>query len=379
MPTESVPDDAYRIELSRLPMRTSALTARITVGVQALIYPHVPVHVGQTLGRLQRGPADPTFCRLRAPRSERSRTADDTLWIGARTPSLQLPATLYFTRRFEGATSALNAPVQVCLWAQSSPATPDDTFPTEQVYSELEEFAALMPAWLGLNDPREEFAKLPAFEHLPLKIRRAYRENPGLRLSASGQLTRHMLVAILEQRVTQPEAFDALRWIVRRYGESAPLSGNPAQPPYLRIYPTAQVLATIPSWDWHRARVDSARYSTVYRFTQRADALKRLGATGRIAHLAAALNDIPGVGPWSVAETLQGFCGHPDAVSVGDYHLAHTVGFAFTGERTDDAGMLRLLAPYAGHRQRVVRLIQEAGIRKPRYGARISIPDYRDF
>ena len=100
------------------------------------------------------------------------------------------PPTLYFTRRFEGATSALNAPVQVCLWAESSPATPDDAFPTEQVYSELEDFASLMPAWLGLHDPREEFAKLPAFEHLPLKIRRAYRENPGLRLSASGQLTR---------------------------------------------------------------------------------------------------------------------------------------------------------------------------------------------
>ncbi|TFI34337.1 3-methyladenine DNA glycosylase [Rothia dentocariosa] len=360
-------------------MRTSALTARITVGIQALIYPHVPVHVGQTLGRLQRGPTDPTFHRLRAPRSERSRTADDTLWIGARTPSLQLPATLYFTRRFEGATSALNAPVQVCLWAESSPATPDDAFPTEQVYSELEDFASLMPAWLGLHDPREEFAKLPAFEHLPLKIRRAYRENPGLRLSTSGQLTRHMLAAILEQRVTQPEAFDALRWIIMRYGESAPFSGDPAQPPHLRVYPTAQVLGTIPSWDWHRARVDSARYSAVYHFAQRADALERLGATGRIAHLAAALDDIPGVGPWSVAEALQGFCGHPDAVSVGDYHLAHTVGFAFTGERTDDAGMLHLLAPYAGHRQRVVRLIQEAGIRKPRYGARISIPDYRDF
>ena len=141
MPTESVPDAAYRIELSRLPMRTSALTARITVGIQALIYPHVPVHVGQTLGRLQRGSTDPTFHRLRAPRSERSHAADDTLWIGARTPSLQLPATLHFTRRFEGATSALNAPVQVCLWAESSPAIPDDAFPTEQVYSELEDFA----------------------------------------------------------------------------------------------------------------------------------------------------------------------------------------------------------------------------------------------
>lgn len=32
--------------------------------------------------------------------------------------------------------------------------------------------------------------------------------------------------------------------------------------------------------------------------------------------------------------------GDPDAVSVGDYHLPHEVGYALTGHCTDDAGML---------------------------------------
>ena len=67
MPTESVPDAAYRIELSRLPMRTSALTARITVGIQALIYPYVPVHVGQTLGRFTARPDRSDFSPSACP------------------------------------------------------------------------------------------------------------------------------------------------------------------------------------------------------------------------------------------------------------------------------------------------------------------------
>ena len=71
--------------------------------------------------------------------------------------------------------------------------------------------------------------------------------------------------------------------------------------------------------------------------------------------------------------------GHPDAVSVGDYHLAHHVGYALRGKRGDDADMLRLLAPYAGHRQRVVRLILAAGATEPRRGPRTPVQDYRDL
>ncbi|MFP5311077.1 MAG: 3-methyladenine DNA glycosylase, partial [Actinomycetes bacterium] len=45
--------------------------------------------------------------------------------------------------------------------------------------------------------------------------------------------------------------------------------------------------------------------------------------------------------------------------------------------RTDDAGMLRLLEPWRGHRQRVVRLIQGTGFRKPTFGPRMTIQDHR--
>ena len=46
-----------------------------------------------------------------------------------------------------------------------------------------------------------------------------------------------------------------------------------------------------------------------------------------------------------------------------------------TPESQDE--MLRLLAPYAGHRQRVVRLIEVSGARKPRFGPRYSPLDFR--
>jgi hypothetical protein len=59
---------------------------------------------------------------------------------------------------------------------------------------------------------------------------------------------------------------------------------------------------------------------------------------------------------------------------VGDFHLAHMVTFAFTGEpRGTDDRMLELLAPYAGHRGRVIRLLSAAGIAAPRFGPRIRI------
>ena len=98
-----------------------------------------------------------------------------------------------------------------------------------------------------------------------------------------------------------------------------------------------------------------------------------------MAHFASALGSLHGVGPWTVTQVLQIQVGHPDAVSVGDYHLAHHVGYALRGKRGDDADMLRLLAPYAGHRQRVVRLILTAGATEPRHGPRRPVQDYRDL
>ena len=85
------------------------------------------------------------------------------------------------------------------------------------------------------------------------------------------------------------------------------------------------------------------------------------------------LRSIPGVGPWTAAEVGQRAFGDPDAVSVGDFHLPHLVSWALAGEpRATDERMLELLAPYAGQRGRVIRLLEASGIRAPRYGPRLS-------
>jgi 3-methyladenine DNA glycosylase/8-oxoguanine DNA glycosylase len=80
---------------------------------------------------------------------------------------------------------------------------------------------------------------------------------------------------------------------------------------------------------------------------------------------------MPGVGPWTAAETVRSAFGDPDAVSVGDFHLPHLVSWALVGEaRGDDARMLELLEPYRGQRGRVVRLLELSGVAPPRFGPR---------
>ena len=91
------------------------------------------------------------------------------------------------------------------------------------------------------------------------------------------------------------------------------------------------------------------------------------------------LRALPGIGQWTSAEVRQRACGDADAVSVGDYHLPAAVGWALAGRKVDDAGMLDLLAPYAGHRYRAARLVELSGVRPPRRGPRMSVRDYRSF
>ena len=116
-------------------------------------------------------------------------------------------------------------------------------------------------------------------------------------------------------------------------------------------------------------------------------ALQDAGFTGVVSvHLSselsgtleAALLSISGIGPWTVAETLQRSHGSPDHISVGDYHLADFVGQVLVGHRVDDQRMLQLLEPYTGHRQRVVRLLQLSGQRKQGFGPRYAPLDHRN-
>ena len=143
--------------------------------------------------------------------------------------------------------------------------------------------------------------------------------------------------------------------------------------------PPPETWRSIPSWAWHRAGVEPPQSKTIVASAARGDRIEH--AVLRAEDGAArdrVLTSLPGIGAWTSAETRIRSLGDPDAVSVGDYHLAHQVGYALTGHRTDDDGMLELLEPFAGHRQRVIRLIYAGASMEPRRGPRVPPDDHLD-
>ena len=230
-----------------------------------------------------------------------------------------------------------------------------------------EEAIAGVPALLGDGDDDSGFE--PARHPL---VARLHHETPGLRLARTGRVLPALIPSVLGQKVTGIEAKAAWRQLVTRHGEPAP---GPA-PLGMRVVPTAVVWRRIPSWEWHRAGVGPQRSDTLMRVLAVADALERCAGESS-TETARRLRTVVGIGPWTVAETLQRSHGDPDAVSVGDLHLCKRVGTALIGRRVDDDGMLELLEPWRGHRQRVVRLIEAAGIGYERHGPRLAIPEHR--
>lgn len=240
----------------------------------------------------------------------------------------------------------------------------------------------LGPDLLGARDDWTAFDATGFADALPDLVRHVRTNHRDVRLTRTGRVFDHAAGAVLEQRVTGIEANHAWRWLIRNYGRPAP---GPA-PAGLRLFPTPDRLVGIPRWEWQQARVESSRASTLRRLSLAATQLERWAGldleqprtgVGGAGTLEAALLSIDGIGPWTVAETLQRSHGSADHVSVGDYHLAAFVGQVLTGRRVDDAGMMQLLAPYAGHRQRIVRLLLLSGQRKQAFGPRYAPQDHR--
>jgi len=199
-----------------------------------------------------------------------------------------------------------------------------------------------------------------------------HRRAPGLRLTRAGRILAFLVPTILGQKVTGIEQKRAWRELVLRHGEPAP---GPA-PAGMRVVPSPAAWRRVPSWQWHRAGVGPQRSDTVMRVVAAGESLER-AASVEAAEASRRLRSIVGVGVWTAAEVVQRSHGDPDAVSVGDFHVSKRVGWALTGQRVDDDGMLELLEPWRGHRQRVVRLIEAAGIGYERHGPRMTIVDNR--
>jgi 3-methyladenine DNA glycosylase/8-oxoguanine DNA glycosylase len=228
--------------------------------------------------------------------------------------------------------------------------------------------AETLPSLLGDQDHQDGFAPVH------LLLREMSGRHPGARVGRSGRVLEALIPAILEQKVVGAEARRAWHYLLRRFGQPAP---GPA-PDGMRVVPDAGTWARIPSWEWHRAGVEPVAARTIVGAARAAARLEEI-TTMAAADADRRLRSLPGVGPWNSAEVRQRACGDADAVSVGDYHLPAAVGWALAGRIVDDAGMLRLLAPYAGHRYRATRLIELSGTRPPRRGPRLAVRDHRGF
>ncbi|TDC38541.1 DNA-3-methyladenine glycosylase 2 family protein [Micromonospora sp. KC213] len=220
----------------------------------------------------------------------------------------------------------------------------------------------------GLRDDVAGFAELAAAH--PVVARLAARHR-GLRMPATGQLFPRVLRAVLEQKVTGKEAYRAYAATVRHFGEPAP------GPVPLLLPPTPEAVAAAPYWVFHPFGVEQRRADTLRRAAALADRLERCADS---AEATRRLTAVPGIGAWTAAEVVRVTYGDPDAVSVGDYHVPHTVAWALAGEaRGDDARMLALLEPFRGHRGRVCLLLAAAGIHAPRFGPRMPIRSFARF
>lgn len=294
--------------------------------------PPGPLDLGLVLGPLRRGPADPAF----------RTAADGSVWRASRTPAG--PGTLRVAARA--------GEVEAEAWGPGADWLLDG-----------------LPSLLGADDDASVFVPRHKLVHA------SHRRRPGLRLTRTGLVLEALIPSILEQKVTTEEAYRAWRLLVRKFGEPAP---GPAAG-RLHVMPDARTWALVPSWEWHRAGVDAKRSSSILRAVRVAPRLEEAAAMDPEA-ASHRLQLIPGIGPWTAAETLQRTNGAPDAVSVGDLHLPGIVGYALAGRRgADDAEMLELLEPYAGQRHRAARLILLTGRTPPRRTPKMPRTDIAKF
>jgi 3-methyladenine DNA glycosylase/8-oxoguanine DNA glycosylase len=292
------------------------------------IRPALPTDLRLTLLGLRRGPYDPHF-----------RFVPGGAWRACLTP--QGPGTVHLAQR--------GGEIEVNAWGPGA-----------------EWLVASAPDLVGARDSLEGWD--PPYGVL----RDLHVRHPGLRVPRCGLVFEMVVPSVIEQRVTGHEAWRSYRQVVRRYGTPAP------GPTDLVVPPGADVLKRLPSWEWHRAGVEEKRAAAVRAAAQVAPRLEEaaeMAPDGALRRLRA----VPGIGAWTAAEVAQRALGDADAVSVGDIHLPHVVGWVLAGHRVDDAGMLELLEPVRGHRYRATRLIELSGARNPRFGPRYAPPEMRAF
>jgi 3-methyladenine DNA glycosylase/8-oxoguanine DNA glycosylase len=240
-----------------------------------------------------------------------------------------------------------------------------------------EEALARVPALVGLDDDATGFDP-----SLHPRVATLARSHPHLRIGRTGSVLEALVPAVLEQKITGTEAWRGYRRLIRTVAAPAPGDLGLLMP--LR----AADLATLPSWTFPSVGIEPRRGSLLRRLALDGPRLEALageaslpgGGGANADALDRRLRAYPGIGPWTSAEVRLRALGDPDAVSVADAHLPNVVAWTLAGEpRGTDERLLELLAPWAGHRARVIRLLELGGDTPPRYGPRIAPRDLTDL
>lgn len=308
--------------------RTGRTRERPAPPLETEFRPRVPIDVRRALAAHQRGAHDPAQLEH-----------GGVLWRASRTPAGVATLAIRVER----------ARVRAAAWGPGAQWALDQ-----------------LPRLCGADDDPEGF--VPGH---PL-VESTHHRYPHVRLGRTDLVFDALASAIVEQKVTGLQAFGAWRMILTWCGERAP--GPTPRPMFAP--PLAWHL--IPSWTWHRAGLEPPQSRAIVDAARRRDSIETAAAAAPGGDARdRVLTSLRGVGAWTSAETRIRAFGDPDAVSVGDYHLAHQVGYALTGHRVDDDGMRELLEPWRGHRQRVIRLIGLSGRHEPRRGPRLHPEDHR--
>jgi 3-methyladenine DNA glycosylase/8-oxoguanine DNA glycosylase len=279
-----------------------------------------PLDLGLTLGVLRDGAGDPCLRlhRGRALRATRTPEGPATLQLGLRDGELEAQA-----------------------WGPGSEWA-------------LEHVGDLV----GMHDDED----VPHPAHVV--VRDLLRRFEGMRIGRTLCVFEALVPVIIGQKVAGREAVESYRALVRRYGEAAP------GPPDLRLPPDPATLATLGYYDFHPLGIERRRAEALRSAAVEAPRLESLEA-GEPKAARRRLEALRGVGRWTSAHVARIALGDPDAVILDDWNLPHIVAYALAREeRATDERMLELLAPYAGQRGRVQRLIVTGFGAAPRRGPR---------
>ena len=277
------------------------------------------------------------------------------------------PTTRWTTNSFAKAVLTPDGPGTMLLSWDGSGATTADAWG-----SGADWLLDRAPYWVGLHDDLAGFDPT-----IHPRIGELARRHPGIRLAAAGVIWQELLLVLLGQRVTTEEAVKSWARMVYAWGEPAP------GPVELRLPPTPAAIAALTYMDLHRLNVERRRADAILLAARRANRLEE-AATMTPDAARVRLSALPGFGAWTATSVITASHGDPDTIVLRDYGLPTMVNYAFTGDArrlvADDDGdeiMCRHLAPWTGHRQRIVRLLFTSGASVPRRGPRARNPDIR--